>query len=702
MEEKAYRYLFSVLGMSCAMCARKVEKALKGIEGVVFASVNLATATAFVLANREISFEEIEKAVSAVGYNAVKEKGEDLESRKYSEAKKNVIFAWIFSSPLIFSMFYHMFGGHLRVLPLFEIVAATLVIFFAGRNTLKGAWIAITHGHFNADTLISIGSLSSYSTIFLNLFFPSSMESFGTVGAMIVAVHLTGRYVEARLRNKAFKEVKELLKLKPREARVVLEEGELLVPIEAVKEGSLISVKPSEIVPADGEIVDGASYVDESIVSGESIPKLKRRGDKVVSGSKVVSAPLNIRVEKVGKDSFISQVIELVQEACGSKVPIQVLVDKVSNVFVPIVLGVAVFSFVLWAVFLGAPPVHAFKVLISTLVIACPCALGLAIPMALAKGVVEMARRGVLVKNAEVVQTSLDVRVALFDKTGTLTKGLLRVVEHNLDEHTLKVVATMGNLSNHPVARALSNLTPDRVSLEEFVEEVGEGMKALHMGEEYFVGKPRDSKLYDESFEEGKIIVEVRKNGEVLGFLSLQDELREDAKEAVDRLRRMGIKPVLLSGDDFRIVSKVAEELGINEFFAGAKPKEKLEVVRNYQASGFKVVMVGDGMNDAAALKGADIGVAMGEGTEIAIDSADVVVLSGGIARVADFLEISRAMYDRFKQNLFWAFLYNGIAIPLAVMRMVNPILAETLMALSSISVTLNSTRTLKFKCTRV
>lgn len=227
-------------------------------------------------------------------------------------------------------------------------------------------------------------------------------------------------------------------------------------------------------------------------------------------------------------------------------------------------------------------------------------------------------------------------------------------------------------------------------------------MKALHMGEEYFVGKPHDSKLYDESFEEGKIIVEVRKNGEVLGFLSLQDELREDAKEAVDRLRRMGIKPVLLSGDDFRIVSKVAEELGISEFFAGAKPKEKLEVVRNYQASGFKVVMVGDGMNDAAALKGADIGVAMGEGTEIAIDSADVVVLSGGIARVADFLEISRAMYDRFKQNLFWAFLYNGIAIPLAVMGMVNPILAETLMALSSISVTLNSTRTLKFKCTQV
>lgn len=707
--ENESKKTFIVTGMTCATCAKIVEKALRNIEGVKFASVNLATSTGFVLSEREIDFETIRKAVEEVGYGVELEAKEEVEAKRYSQAKRSVLLAWLATVPLIVLMIWHMIV-HTSSLAWLEFFLSSFVIFYVGRKTIRGAWIALTHRHANMDMLICLGALSSWTTGLLSILHVR-IDSFAAIGAMIVAFHVTGRFIESWLRDRASKQLKALMKLQAKEARVLVDSNEIFLPIEAVKEGFIVVVNPSERIPVDGVVLEGTSFVDESLISGESVPVVKKVNDPVVAGSLNLSSVLKIKVTKVGEDTFLSEMLKLVREAQGFKVPIQALADRITNFFVPVVFTLAVssglvwyfsyerFSFFLermrhvlfWIPHTSDPLSFSIYVLVSTLVIACPCALGLATPMALLVGTSRAMKKGLLIRNAEVIQTSKDVGFVLLDKTGTLTLGQPVVVEHNLDGELLNIVAAVEKRSNHPFAKAIAKLGNGDVQLEKFEEIAGEGVKAIVNGKEYFVGRPSDYSLYEKQLEEGRTVVEVRVDGEVKGFLALEDALRGDAKDAVERLKALKIEPVMVTGDSARVAHAVAKRLGIEKVHAQLKPQEKLELVRRYQALGKKVAMVGDGMNDAAALKAADVAVAMGSGTDISMENADIVVVKGGIFKLVEAIEISKRTLKKIKQNLFWAFFYNTVAIPMAMMGLIHPLLAELAMVMSSISVVLNS-----------
>jgi len=708
----AFKKSFIVTGMTCINCARIVERALLKLPGVRFASVNLTTSSAFIMAEREITLEEIRKAVWEVGYGVSEGPLEEVESRRYREAKRSLLLSWLFTAPLMLLMVYHMFFGHVKWFVFIESIIVLSLFFTAGRGTLRGAWIALRHWHANMDTLISVGAISSWVTSLLNLF-GLGIASFGTIGAMMVTFHVTGRFIESRLRDRATREIKSLFKLKGKEARVILNGEETSLPVEALKEGVLVVIKPGERIPADGIIVEGRSSIDESFISGEPIPVSKGEGDEVIGGSLNILSPLKVRVTKVGEDSFLSQMIKLVEEAQGSKIPIQALADRITSFFVPLVFLLALISASIWLLkhealvpilselkgFLPWIPVNldplsfSIFVFIATLVIACPCALGIATPMALAVGSGLLAKKGLLIRNAEAIQTSKDVNLLLLDKTGTLTLGSPAVVFHNLDEETLKVVSSIERASSHPLAKAISSLSSEDVPLEDVTELAGEGVLARLNGDEFFVGRPKDYSPYGDYLSDGKTVVEVRKNGSLCGFLVIEDPIREDTPLAVLSLKRMGIKVVMVTGDNERTARAVSRRVGIEEVISGVKPSDKLDIVRRYQAEGYRVAMVGDGMNDAPSLRGADIGIAMGSGLDIAIESADVIIMKGGISKVVDLIGISRRTLKTIKENLFFAFFYNLIAIPMAMMGLLHPLMAEVAMLLSSITVTVNSLR---------
>lgn len=703
---------FTVTGMTCATCAKTVEKALRKIDSVKFAAVNLATSTGFIVAEKDVSLEELKKVVEEVGYGVTTESPEDVDRKRYKESKRKFILAWLATAPLALLMIYHMFVSEIPYFTWIEVFVGAFVTFYVGKSTIKGAWIALTHKHVNMDTLIFFGAGTSWVTAVLESIGLPIM-SFGAIGAMIVAFHITGRFIESRLRDKANKEIKALLKLQAKEARVITNEGEILTPIEAVKEGFIVLVKPGERIPTDGKIVEGSSSIDESMITGESMPVLKKKGDEVIGGSLNLSSPLKIKVTKIGKDTFLSQMVKLVQEAQGSKVPIQALADRVTTWFIPVIIVLAVTSSLVWyfnydrflpfvektrqilpwIVETSDPLTFAIFVFVATIVIACPCALGLATPMALVTGTGLAAKKGLLIRNAEAIQTSKDIKIVLSDKTGTLTEGKPKVVNHNLNDEVLKIVASMERNSNHPLAKAIASLSDETLDLENVAEIHGEGIKAIYGGKEYFVGKPIDYARYNIFLNEGKTIVEVRRNGEIIGFIAIEDPIREDTFEAIKKFRELGITLVMVTGDNIKTAKVVARRLGIDIVHAGVKPSEKLDLVRNYQTKGVKVAMVGDGMNDAAALKGADVGIAIGSGTDLAIDSADIIITKKGISRVVEVIEISRKTFNIIKQNLFWAFFYNVVAIPMAMMGLLHPVVAEIAMAFSSITVTLNSMR---------
>jgi Cu+-exporting ATPase len=705
---------FRVTGMTCATCSRTVEKALRKTECVSFAAVNLATETAFIVLERDIPQETIEAAVRAVGYDVAYGSSEDLDRKRYEQSRRNLFVSWAVTAPLMVLMLFHMAGAHVAGFLWMEIAGGAIVLFGAGRASLKGAWIALSHAHANMDVLVVLGSAAAWGTALLSAA-RLPIVSFGALGSMIMALHVTGRAIESSLRDRAAKEIKGLLKLQAREAVVLDEEkGEIPVPIEAVKAGSLVLCLPGDRIPVDGTIEEGRSAVDESMITGESIPVLKEAGETVTGGSLNLTSPLRIRVTRVGPDTFLAKMIGLIQEAQGSKIPIQAFADRLTNAFVPAVAFLAVISGLFWALGAGRfggfldraaqilPWVTSVRdplslgifAFITVLVIACPCALGLATPMALVAGTGQASRKGLVIRNAEAIQTSSGISVVVMDKTGTLTEGHPTVAEHSLDGETLAWAAALERRSNHPLAKAVAALAAPGGPEPGAVEEIaGEGIRGVFGTTGLFVGRPLDPGLYGNQLALGRTVVEVRKDGKPAGFFSIADPLRDDAVEAVSRLKAMGIRPVMATGDDERTARAVARAVGIEEVHAGVRPEEKLSLVRELQAQGGKVLMVGDGMNDAAALKGADVGVAVGSGMDLAIDSADIVIVSGGVSRIADAVSISRQTLSVIRQNLFWAFAYNFVAIPLAMAALLHPVIAEAAMAFSSISVILNSLR---------
>lgn len=713
------RRTLRVNGMTCANCARIVEKALSKIDGVKFAAVNLATNTAFVVLDKEVPFERFVEAVRSVGYDAsFPDQSYGDETARLKRSKKNMLVATLLTTFLMTLMFS---GLSFRYMHLTETILVALVLFYAGRDTLRGAWIALAHKHFNMDTLILFGSVTAWLTSVLHVL-GFGVEPFGTIGAMIVSLHLIGRFLESNLRDKATKQVKELVGMQSREARIVTEHGEFTVPIDAVKEGLTVLVKTGERVPADGVVIEGQSLVDESMISGEPVPVPKRVGDEVTGGSLNLTGVLKVRVTKAGEDSFLARMVALVQEAQGAKIPIQALADKITNWFVPFIIVLAFLSSAVWFIWFDSLQSVTEKfnflpwythvqdrlslavfVFLSVIVIACPCALGLATPMALVVGTSVAMRRGLLIKNAEVIQTTTEVGYVLFDKTGTLTFGKPAVIASSLPEESQSIVRAAVSRSNHPLARAVlehldsttrtSKNGSEEIALDLFEELPGLGIRIVLKDQEYFVGKPADISQYSRYTNDGCSIVEVRREDIVLGFFAIRDTVREDSTEAVRKLKQLGITPVIVTGDNEEAARYVAGVVGVEKVFANTKPEEKMNIVRNFQSTGKKVIMVGDGINDAAALKAADIGIAIGSGTDIAIDSADVILVRGGISRVVEAVEISKRTFRKIKENLLFAFFYNALAIPMAMLGLLHPAIAEAAMALSSITVISNSLR---------
>jgi len=718
---------FQITGMTCASCSKINERALLNIPGVTFASINLATETAFVISDESVTVEMIKKAVERAGYGISFEKPENLEQKRYAKAKTNLILSLSLTIPLAILMLFHMTGhlpGKLGTAYFwFEIITCSIVIFYSGRQTIRGAWIALTHFHTNMDTLIFLGSLTAWTTSILHFLgmmhlIPIHILSFGAVGAMIVALHITGRFIESWLRDRAAREIKSLLKIQAKEARVLTDEGEIMVPIEAVKEGLLVLVKPGERIPVDGEVIEGISSVDESMISGEPIPVTKEIKANITGGSMNLTGVLKIKVSRVGEKSFLSQMIQLIQEAQGSKVPIQALADRITLWFVPTIIVLATTSFIFWynqfyvmqpfitktrIVFPWVlkttdPLSFAIFAFVATMVIACPCALGLATPMALIAGTGLAAKRGVIVKNGEAIQTSKEISVILMDKTGTITKGCPEVVRHTIPLEELDVISSIESNSNHPLAKAIATLGKTNIPVTELKEITGEGMMASVGGIRYFIGKPDGTIDYASYYLKGQTVVEIKKNNTLLGFIVIEDPIREDSQTGIEQIKKMGIHPIMATGDNDTTARIVAKSVGIEEVYAGIKPEDKLNLIHKFRSEGKKVLMVGDGMNDAAALKGSDIGVAIGSGTDLAIDSADMIIVRGGISKITELVRISRKTFAVIRQNLFWAFVYNIIAIPLAMLGLLHPAIAELAMAFSSITVVINSLQIKKLK----
>lgn len=700
-----------ITGMTCAACSGAVERSLRKVEGVDFAAVNLATETALVVHDRNVEMKELRDAVKRVGYDVSDEKPEEIDRARYLDSRKNLVQALTVTVPLAVLMVLHMIGFHLSWFPWLELFAAGFVVFYVGKSSIKGAWIAVTHFHTNMDTLISLGAFSAWITTLLHVL-GVPISSFGSIGAMIIALHISGRFIESSLRDKAAKEIRNLLKLRASEARAIIDGEEIRVPIEAVVKGMTVKVGPGDRIPVDGEILSGRSSVDESMITGEPIPVMKEKGNPVTGGSSNLTGEMTITVTRTGEDTFLSRMVSLVQEAQGSKIPIQALADAVTRVFVPVVTVLALLAGVVWFLFFEQlyPVVSSFRdyipwvletesavsfsifVFVATLVIACPCALGLATPMALVAGTGLASRRGLLIRNAEAIQTTKNIGVVLMDKTGTLTEGKPSVVFHDLSAEDLAAAASIEHGSGHPLAKAITaSSAGDLPEVQEIEEIAGSGVRGMVGGVSYEIGKPGSYEPYRRHLDSGKTIVEVRKGGSPVGFFAIEDRIREDSLSAVEGMKKMGLIPVMLTGDNETTARAVGREVGITEIHAGVRPEEKLDIVRSYQARGSKVLMVGDGMNDAAALKGADIGMAIGSGMDLAIDSADVVVISGGVSRVLECVRISGSTFRVIAQNLFLAFLYNVIAIPVAMAGFLHPAIAEAAMALSSISVVLNS-----------
>ena len=734
-ELETERIELSVQGMTCASCVAHVEGALRKVEGVLGTEVNLSLGKATVTYIPTLtSPRELVEAVEAAGYRASvgKHKIEDIHEREAAAARKRMVLAWALSLPLIAWMIPEMSLGiawpNSFLFRLGMVVLAVPVLFVAGWETLSRGTKALVSLHPTMDSLIALGSTASFITGPLSFAIP--VESYARVSAMIMAFHLTGRFIEATARGRASRAIRELLELAPDRARVLRDGEEIEVPVGELRAGDIVLVRPGEKIPADGVVLEGESYVDESIATGESMPVLKGPGDEVIGATVNTDGFLKVEVKRVGEESFLARVIKLVEEAQGTKVPIQALADRVVSWFVPAVLGIAALTFLLWILFPGigetlirmgrflpwvaaggSPLTRAFAAAVAVLVIACPCALGLATPTALLVGSALGARRGILIRNGEAIQALKDVRAVILDKTGTITQGKPRVTDviplgGHTEEEVLAAAASAESRSEHPLARAIveraSSLGIPLPEPDDFRSARGKGIEARVGGKAVLVGSRRflrergiDIGEAEEKLraleEEGKTAVLVAAEGKLVGIVAVADPPKEGAAEAIRKLKALGLEVVMITGDNRRTAEAVARSVGIDRVVAEALPGEKVEWVRRLRGEFGRVAFVGDGINDAPALAEADVGIAIGTGTDIAIESSDVTLVSGDPAKVSEAIRLSRATFGKISQNLFWAFFYNVIMIPLAVIGWMHPLLAEAAMATSSVTVVTNA-----------
>lgn len=634
---------------------------------------------------------------------------EPVEDAEITSWKRKLIWSWILTIPIVILMLSErIFDFPLLEMPYSNMVILALafpVVFIFGWDTIRSGIRGLFTFYFNMDSLIALGTVVAYMTgIF---YFTGIVQDYSGVASMIMAFFTTGKYVEAKARGRASQEIKKLLEFGAKKARVLRNNKEIEIPVEEVKVGDIMIIKPSEKIPTDGIVIKGESAVDESMITGESLPIDKTKGSNVIGATINQDGILYVKATKIGKDTFLAHIIELVEEAQSSKVPIQKLADKITSVFVPVILVLALLTFLNWWYFTGDLS-RAIGVGVAVLVIACPCALGLATPTALMVGSGMGAKRGILIRKGEAIQTMKEVKTIVFDKTGTITKGKPEVTDvkttgKTSERELLIISASLENLSEHPIAKAIVN----KANLKAYKKITG--FKVLRgRGVEGKVGKEivvignqtlmKERKIdirllinsIDQFEEEGKTTMIIAKNKKVLGVIAVADSLKEDSREAIRRLNMQGYRTVMITGDNERTAQAIAKQVGIKEVIANVLPEDKAKKVEELQRRGM-VAFVGDGINDAPALKQSNVGIAMGTGTDIAIEAGDIVLAKGSLIGVVQAINLSKATFRKIKQNLFWAFAYNVIAIPLAVAGVLHPVVAEIAMALSSITVVTNA-----------
>ena len=717
----------SISGMSCAGCVNRIETNLKEKTGIKNASVNLVTAYAKVTYDdKKISIDDIKKSIEKLGYNVLSEAylTSDTESsiKGSTELKKlrsDFQISALLTIPITIVNMVFSHQHHWLNYPLF--VATAIVLFFGGRHFFKGIFGKIRTLTADMNVLVALGTTFSFLISAFATFFPSAFYSIGEkpltyydTTAVIITLVLMGRFLESKAKNKASETLLKLLQLNVKTAHVIRGGAEAEIPADKVLIGDKIIVKPGERIPADGVISQGNSSVDESMITGESKPVDKEPGNEVIGATLNISGSFIFEVKKTGKDTLFNQIVRLVEEAQASKAPIQKLVDKIAAVFVPVVLAASLITFIAWYFFTPEPSlIKSIFTAVSVLIVACPCALGLATPTAIVVGTGKGAEHGIIFKNSRFFEQAQKIDTLILDKTGTITTGSLKVKEiHAYPPHTretvLRYAASIERHSEHPFGKAIfSFANEEHISLtgiEHFQTFPGSGAEAVVEGKHIKIGnikwlsKSVNDNLLSEKIEKdirqlGETVVVVLIDGVPAGLISLGDKIRENSKIAIDEIKQMGIEPIMMTGDDKYSAESTASSVGIREIHYRALPVDKANKVKELQSNGRIVAVAGDGINDAPAITMADIGIAMGTGTDIAAEAGDIVIIKGGLENISRAIKLSRKTVKTLRQNLFWAFIYNIVLIPAAAFGYLDPMVAAGAMAFSSVSVVANSLR---------
>jgi len=686
---------FKISGMHCASCAVNIESELGKISGVKKANVNYALASASVEHEASVMDHQLHETVKGLGYQ-VQMPGMEGDAHAHHGSDGAGRRAFISMGLAVPAVIMAMLGFWLWG----QAILATIVVLGPGMEFHKTTAKQLKRGKANMDTLITIGTGSALLVSWWQIFVGGHI--YFETAALITGFILLGRYFEARAKGRASEAISRLMELGAKMAHLIAEDGTTRdVPVESLKVGDQVLVKPGEKVPLDGLIVKGSSNLDESMLTGESMAVSKKEGDDVFGATVNQDGALTVKVKALSGNTVLAQIVKMVEQAQQEKAPIQKLVDKISGIFVPIVIVIAGVTFVAWYAITGDISAS-FIPAIAVLVIACPCALGLATPTAILVGTGRGAKEGILIKSGEALERNRHIDVVLFDKTGTLTEGRPSVTNTDLSSEQMSFVASLEASSEHPLAMAVVRYAKDQGVVLKPVDQVksitGKGIEGMVDGKKVVIGSPsfvsaKNVPQVELWQSEGKTVVVAMVEGVVIGTLAIADAPKESAKEAVAELKRMGLEVVMVTGDNRRTAEAIAHQLGIDQVESEVMPGTKLDVVKALQEKGKKVAFVGDGINDAPALTQADLGIAMGTGTDIAIEAGQIVLVGGGPEKVVSGLKLASATYRGIRQNLFWAFFYNVAAIPLAAFGLLNPMIASGAMAFSSISVVLNSLR---------
>ena len=731
---KTVKKSFPVVGMSCAGCSARVDKTLNKQPGIISASVNLAAAMATVEYNPdECTPEQLKEAVCKIGFDLIIEEKKEVQ-KEAEEARKNhykilkikTLLAILLALPVsVIAMFFHdmPYASHIMA------VLSAVVVFGLGNGFFVNAFKLLSKGGANMDTLVALSTGISFLFSLFNMFFPEYLLCHGITphvyfeaASMIVAFILLGRTLEDRAKGNTAEAIKKLMGLQPKKVTVMRNGTEMETDIDMLMVGDTVVVKPGERIAVDGTVVFGSSYVDESMLSGEPVAVLKEKGSKVYAGTINQKGSFRFLAEKVGSETVLAQIIKMVQDAQGSKAPVQKLVDKVAGIFVPIIISIALLSFVLW-VTLDAESglTHGFLAAVTVLVVACPCALGLATPTAIMVGIGKGAELGILIKDADSLEIARKVDTVVLDKTGTITEGKPVVTDwlwDNETEEAKRILCGLEKHSEHPLAMAVvQGIGTDSAEITGFESITGQGVKGIYYGKTYIAGNRRlisscgiviPSDMEEKASTlavQGKTIIWFADDEKVLCLCAISDKIKDSSATAISKLKNMGIKVVMLTGDAEAPARYMSELSGVDEYKSEVTPQQKAEFVKALRLQGRVVAMVGDGINDSAALAEADLSIAMGRGSDIAMDVAKVTIISSNLEKIADTISLSCHIVRTIRQNLFWAFIYNIIGVPVAAGALypingflLNPMIASAAMAMSSVSVVINSLRLRKAK----